>query len=61
MKISIAEQVDNLPKELQPKVREVLASTMKNLARSTEGLDPLVRNEIYRLATLTIQENFLKV
>ncbi len=61
MNISIAAQIDNLPKELQSKVREVLASTMKNLARSTEGLDPLVRNEIYRLATLTIQENFLKV
>lgn len=53
--MNIAEQIDNLPKELQHKAREVINSTLRTLQRLTAGLDPAVRDEFYRLTMLSIQ------
>ena len=58
--MNIAEQIDNLPKELQHKAREVINSTMRSLQRSAAGLDPAVRDEFYRLTMLTIQASIIK-
>jgi len=53
--MNIAEQIDNLPKELQHKAREVINSTLRTLQRLTAGLDPAVRDEFCRLTMLSIQ------
>mgnify|MGYP000178485606 CR=1 FL=1 len=52
---TLAERLEELPKETHSKAREVIEQAVRGMERATRGLAPELKKEIYLLASFAIQ------